>query len=151
MDEQKTAVNVTSMCTHADMDWVLNPYRPPPRSWTNNVCNVVLLIWAQNKLSVTRPPERRDVVWSISHSYSRFSKTWIVEPFIGTEAIDAPVRSVAPRCTVYFIESRCSLKKHGYLKVFNWGLHFKTASPAAGFILIASSDALNEASGEECG
>lgn len=60
-------------------------------------------------------------------------------------------RSIAPRCVVYYIESRCSLKKHCYLKVFNWRLHFQTAIPAAGFILIASSNALNEASGEECG
>lgn len=66
-------------------------------------------------------------------------------------AIVHAFRGIAPRCMVYYIESRCSLKKHCYLKVFNWRLHFKTASPAAGFILIASSNALNEASSEECG
>lgn len=59
--------------------------------------------------------------------------------------------SAAPRCAVYYIESRYSLRKHCYFKVFNWRLCFKTASPAAGFILIAGSNALNEASGEECG
>lgn len=59
--------------------------------------------------------------------------------------------SVAPRCVVYYIESRYSPRKHCYFKVFNWRLCFKTASSAAGFILIAGSNALNEASGKECG
>lgn len=60
-------------------------------------------------------------------------------------------RIPAPRCKLYYIESRCSLEKHRYLKVFNWRLHFKTASPAAGFTLIAGSNTLNEASSEDCG
>lgn len=51
----------------------------------------------------------------------------------------------------FYIESRCSLEKHRYLKVFNWRLHFKTDSPAAGFILIAGSNILNEASSEDWG
>lgn len=76
---------------------------------------------------------------------------WNLKSFIGIATIAHAFRSVTPRCVVYFIESRCSLKKHCCLKVFNWRLHFKTASPAAGFILIASSNALNEASSEECG
>lgn len=59
--------------------------------------------------------------------------------------------SVAPRCVVYYIESRYSPRKHCFFKVFNWRLCFKTASSAAGFILIAGSNALNEASAEECG
>lgn len=71
--------------------------------------------------------------------------------FIGIASIVQAFRRIAPRCMVYYIESTCSLKKHCYLKVFNWRLHFKTASLAACFILIASSNALNEASGEECG
>lgn len=74
-----------------------------------------------------------------------------VKSFIDIATMAQALRSMAPRCMVYYIESRCSLKKHCDLKVFNWRLHFKTASPAAGFILIASSNALNEASGEECG
>lgn len=67
-------------------------------------------------------------------------------------SMEVPVSlSVAPRCAVYYIESRYSPRKHCYFKVFNWRLCFKTASSAAGFILIAGSNALNEASGEECG
>lgn len=59
--------------------------------------------------------------------------------------------SVAPRFAVYNILSRYSPRKHCNFKVLNWRHCFKTASSAAGFILIAGSNALNEASGEECG
>lgn len=63
--------------------------------------------------------------------WKRFWHSGVIHRYIPTKV--QVFRSIAPRCMVYYIESRCSQKKHCYLKVFNWRLHFKTASPAAGF------------------
>ena len=151
---------------------------PPPPSWVLET--VVHAQGCRFELIIPPPPllrTNRDNVWNVVVSFCLFERRGLNKHHerqggvlirvrfvfkvlkdmdfwshssVRQRTVQA-FRSIAPRCMLYYIESRCSSKKHCYLKVFNWRLHFKTASPAAGFILIAGSNALNEASCEECG